>query len=242
MSLGPASYALGTIAGALSTLSPCVLPLIPVVVASAVGAHRRGPWALALGLTLSFAILGTFLAFAAGSLGLSTRVFQVVAAVLLGVFGLLLLSGSLQQRYAAAASGLGNAGHGLLDRIQPEGLSGQFLVGLVLGVIWSPCVGPTLGAAIGLASQGRDLGSIALLMALFGVGASVPLLVLGLLSRAALGRIRNGLLRGGRVGKAVLGVFLLATAVSMLSGADQRIESWLVDHSPAWLTHLTTQY
>lgn len=74
------------------------------------------------------------------------------------------------------------------------------------------------------------------------VGTGVPLLVLGLLSRATLRRNRNGLLRGARVGKAVPGVFLLVTAVSMLSGADQRIESWLVDHSPAWLTHLTTRY
>ena len=98
MSLGPGSYALGLVAGSLSTLSPCVLPLIPVVVAAAVSAHRRGPLALALGLTLSFAVVGTFAAYAAGSLGLSPRLFRVVAAAILVVFGVLLLSSALQRR------------------------------------------------------------------------------------------------------------------------------------------------
>ena len=65
-----------------------------------------------------------------------------------------------------------------------SGLAGQFAVGLLLGAVWSPCVGPTLGAASLLASQGKDLPQVALTMVVFGIGAAVPLILLGLLSRA----------------------------------------------------------
>ncbi len=67
MEFGPGTYGLGILAGLLSTLSPCVLPLIPITVGSAVSAHRRGPLALAAGLTLSFALMGTLIAYAGTS-------------------------------------------------------------------------------------------------------------------------------------------------------------------------------
>ena len=242
MVFGPGTYALGLLAGVLSTLSPCVLPLIPVVVGSAVAAHRRGPLALAAGLILSFALMGTVITYAGTSIGLDPETLRKAGAVLLGVFGLLLLSSALQRRYAAATSGVSSAGQNFLARLPIEGLPGQLGVGLVLGVIWSPCVGPTLGAAIGLASQGRDLGPISLLMFLFGVGAAAPLLILGLLGHSYLSRIKTSLLRVGQRGKAVLGALFLLLAISIVSGADRPLESWLVDHSPAWLTNLATRF
>ena len=70
MTFGPATFGAGLLAGALSTLSPCVLPLIPIVIGTASTAHRYGPLALAGGLSLSFAVLGTVLAYAGTALGL----------------------------------------------------------------------------------------------------------------------------------------------------------------------------
>jgi cytochrome c biogenesis protein CcdA len=112
----------------------------------------------------------------------------------------------------------------------------------VLGVIWSPCVGPTLGAATTLASQGKDLAQIALLMALFGLGAGTPLVLLGSLSRSAVTRWRGRLMAAGQGGKWLLGVLMLAIGITILSGWDKRFEAWAVDASPAWLTNLTTRY
>ena len=82
-----------------------------------------------------------------------------------------------------------------------SGLGGQFGVGLLLGILWSPCVGPTLGAASLLAAHGRDLGSVALTMLAFGIGTALPLLLLGILSRDALSRWRNRMLSAGKGGK-----------------------------------------
>ena len=152
------------------------------------------------------------------------------------------MSGSLQQRFAAATSGLGDAGNQLLARMQLDGLWGQFAIGLVLGVVWSPCVGPTLGAAIVLASQGSHLPQVALLMGVFGIGAALPIVALAYASRSAMAKMRGQLLQAGKTGKLLLGAVMIALAALILSGADRPLESWLVEHSPAWLTALTTRF
>jgi cytochrome c-type biogenesis protein len=239
--LGAASYGLGFAAGALSTLSPCVLPVVPIIMGSAAGTHPRGPLALAAGLAISYAVFGSALAWATSALGFESAIFRTFGAVLLAVLGILLLSSSLQARVAAATAGMGDAGQRLLERMRLDGLGGQFAIGLVLGIVWTPCVGPTLGAAVALASQGGSLPQAATVMASFGLGAVVPLLAIAYGSRAALARRRSLMLRGGQLGKTLLGIVLLAVAALVLAGADKSVETWLVDRSPEWLTRLTTR-
>ncbi|EML5470869.1 cytochrome c biogenesis protein CcdA [Pseudomonas aeruginosa] len=242
MTLGIGSYGFGLLAGLLSTLSPCVLPIVPILLGSATNAHRHAPLALAAGLALSYAVVGSALAWAGASLGIDTAIFRSVGAALLGLLGIVLMSSALQQRFASLTSGIGNAGNNLLARIQLDGLAGQFAVGLVLGVVWSPCVGPTLGAAIVLASQGTNLAQVGLVMAEFGIGAALPLVALAYLSRGAMGRMRSQLMQAGKTGKVLLGAVMVVLAVLILTGADKPMETWLVEHSPAWLTQLTTRF
>jgi cytochrome c biogenesis protein CcdA len=242
MDFGLLRYGLGFSAGLLSTLSPCVLPILPVLIGSALSAHRRAPFALALGLALSYAIIGTLLARAGAAIPLSGEWAHRFVAGLLAVFGLLLLSAPLARSFSQASAGLADIGNRLSDRWHLDGLLGQFVIGLLLGIVWSPCVGPTLGAAIVLAGQGNQLAQSALLMALFGLGAALPIPLLALLSRAMIQRRRHALLRIGQSGKQWLGVGLLAAALLILSGADHLLESWLLDHSPLWLTTLTTRF
>ncbi len=242
MDFGLASYGFGFLAGLLSTLSPCVLPIIPILLGSAANAHPRAPLALAGGLALSYAIVGTALAWAGSALAVDASVFRTTAAVILGLLGLVLMSGSLQQRFATATSGIGDAGNNLIDRMHLDGLWGQFAIGLVLGMVWSPCVGPTLGAAVLLASQGSHLPQVASLMGIFGVGAALPIVILALVSRTAMMRIRGKLMQAGKAGKVALGAIMVALAALIITGADKPMESWLVDQSPAWLTNLTTRF
>src|ERR1700722_18582329 len=132
MDFGPATYGLGLIAGALSTLSPCVLPLLPVLIASAVNAHRWGVIALAIGLALSFMIVGIFLATVGASLGLDPDTFRTIGAVILALFGLILLVPNRQELFAQATSLFSNSGTQLLARMTVGGLPGQLCVGLLL--------------------------------------------------------------------------------------------------------------
>ncbi len=242
MEFGLGSYGFGLIAGLLSTLSPCVLPILPILLGSATAAHSRAPLALAGGLALSYAVIGTLIAWLGGAIGLDTTIFRTIGAVILGVLGLVLMSTSLQQRFATATSGIGDAGNNLISTLNLNGLRGQFVIGLALGVVWSPCVGPTLGAAIVLASQGAHLPQVALLMGVFGLGAALPVIVLAYLSRAAMLKVRGQLMQAGKTGKTILGLVMVSIAIMILTGADKPLEAWLVQISPDWLTDLTTRF
>ena len=152
------------------------------------------------------------------------------------------MSTSLHQRFATATSGIGNAGNRLLSPVALDGLWGQFAIGLVLGVVWTPCVGPTLGAAVLLASRGSDLPQVSLLMGVFGLAAALPVVALAYVSRAAMMKMPGRLMQAGKTGKVILGVLMIAVAVMIVSGLDQSLHGWLVNQSPAWLTHLTTRF
>jgi cytochrome c-type biogenesis protein len=237
-----AALALAALAGVLSVLSPCVLPLLPIVLGAAAAEDRWAPAALALGVALSFTVLGLFVATIGFSLGLDATLFRTIAAVLLLAIGLVLVVQPLQVRLAAAASPLSNSVEETFGRFSTRGSQGQFLLGLLLGAVWAPCVGPTLGAASVLAARGENLGQVAATMAVFGAGAALPLLLMGLMSREAMIRWRGRLMQAGSGGKAFLGGLLIAVALLILTGLDKRIEAALVAASPAWLTELTTRY
>lgn len=232
---------LAFLAGILSVLSPCVLPLLPLVLGAAASEHRLGPAALAAGLALSFVIIGLFVATVGFAIGLDAGIFRTGAAIMLILIGLVLMVPAAQTRLAVAAGPVSNWTESRFGGFSTAGLLGQFGVGMLLGAVWSPCVGPTLGAASLLASQGRDLGVVALTMLLFGLGAALPLLLLGTLSREVLMRWRDRMMGLGKGLKAALGLILVATGLMIASGYDKAAETALVNASPAWLTNLTTR-
>jgi cytochrome c biogenesis protein CcdA len=242
MNFGPATYGLGLLAGTLSTLSPCVLPLVPVLVGAAINAHRWGAVALGIGLALSFTVVGIFLATLGVALGLDPETFRIASAVILAGFGVILLVPKLQDLFARATGMLSNSGNQLLARMTLDSLAGQFFVGILLGVVWSPCVGPTLGAATTLASQGKNLGQIGLLMLIFGIGAAAPLILLGFLSRASMVKVRGRLLSVGKYGKQVFGFVMVVLGVLIATGVDKSLEAWILDRTPDWLTAVTTKF
>jgi len=165
-----------------------------------------------------------------------------VAGILLIAVGIVLLTPRLQAQFALAAGPVGNWTEHRFRGFSTAGLGGQFAVGLLLGAIWSPCVGPTLGAASVLASQQTHLGAVAVTMLAFGIGAALPLVLLGLLSREAMLRWRERLLAAGQRGKLVMGAVLAATGLLIVTGADKAIETALVEASPVWLNELTTRF
>ena len=235
-------FGLAFLAGVLSTLSPCVLPLLPIVLGAAASEHRYGPAALATGVALSFTAIGLFVATIGFGIGLDGDVFRIAAAILMITIGLVLAAPPLQVRLAAAGGPLSNWTEQRFGGFSTGGLSGQFGVGLLLGAVWSPCVGPTLGAASVLAAQGKELTSVALTMAVFGVGAALPLLLLGMASRQAMARWRDRMLKAGKGLKMGLGVLLIAIGLMIVSGLDKKVETGLVNAMPEWLTDITTKF
>jgi cytochrome c-type biogenesis protein len=233
---------LAFLAGVLSILSPCVLPLLPIILGTAQSEHRFGPVALAAGLAVSFTAIGLFVATIGFAIGLDTDVFRAISAVLLIAVGTVLLVPRLQEQFAVAASPAGSWVDDHFGGFSTTSLWGQFGLGVLLGAVWAPCVGPTLGAASLLAAKGENLGQVAVTMLVFGIGAALPLMLLGFVSREAMMRWRGRLMEAGKGGKMLLGVLLVAVGLLIASGADKRLEAFLVDASPDWLTNLTTRY
>jgi cytochrome c biogenesis protein CcdA len=212
------------------------------VIGSAVAKHKFGPQALAIGFSLSFVVVGLFLATAGFALGVDAGAFRTATAVVLILVGGVLLAPRMQDRFALAAGPLSNWTESRYGGISTEGLGGQFALGVLLGAIWIPCVGPTLGAASLLAAQGKSLGQVALTMVIFGLGAALPLMLLGWVSREAFARWRGRLLSAGGAGKVVMGAVLVVTGLLIVTGYDKTIEAVLVDTSPEWLTRLITRF
>lgn len=233
---------LAFVAGLLSTLSPCVLPLLPLVLGAAAAERRYAPALLALGVAMSFVAIGLFLATVGFAIGLDGDWLRVVAAALLIGLGVIMLAPELQARFAAAGGPFSDRLSAAFGAGAQGGMLGQFGVGLLLGAVWSPCVGPTLGAASVLAARGEDLGAVATTMAGFGLGAAAPLMLLGALSRQAMARWRDRLLTFGKQAKQALGASLVLIGALIVTGYDKILETALVTASPEWLTQLTTRF
>jgi len=226
------------VAGVLSTLSPCVLPILPIIISSALQHSRKGLLALIMGISLSFAVTGSLISFAAISWDFDITIIKTLSASLLLIFGLIILIDPLNQKFTQVTSKLMSRGNSKVATYEANGVRGQFILGLLLGFVWTPCVGPTLGAAISLAIEGDSLAYVFSIMLVFGLGAGLPLLALGSLSgkiinREKLGQYVNSI-------KKVLGVFLVLIALTILLGYDRHLETLLVELMPDWLTDLTT--
>jgi cytochrome c-type biogenesis protein len=238
MGLEATAVPLAFLAGVVGVLSPCVWPLVPVVMSSASMSGKSGPYWLAGGMSLSFAVAGTGLTFLLVQAGIDPEFFRHVAAMLLIVAAAFLLVPVLKDWASRALSGgLGRLGLGGAVAGDPGSLSsvGQFGTGVLLGVVWLPCVGPTLGAAIALASMGQSMPMAFVVMLAYGVGTAGVLLGAGLASESALRRWRGGGLRGGAWGTRVLGGTLLAFGFAVLLGLDKWVETQAVRLLPSWV-------
>jgi len=197
--------------------------------------------ALAAGLSSSFAGAGIAIASVGFSIGVDQSTLRLVVAAVLAGMGAVLLVPALQGRFVAIATPVASRGQMLLDRLQPSGLGGQFALGALLGVIWSPCSGPTLGAAVGLAAQGDSIATAAATMISFGFGAATPILALAYGSRQAIFARRDWLARVSRIGKPLMGAAFVGIGAFVLTGLDKIVEAFLTRAMPDWLVTVTTR-
>jgi cytochrome c-type biogenesis protein len=227
-------------AGVLTILSPCVIPLVPIVLGSAAQRHRFGPLALAIGLVASFTLAGFLIATIGSSIGLDGETVRKVSAVLLLLVGLALLvprvQASLEHVMGPIASWAGER----QARLERFGLIGQAGIGVLLGLVWSPCVGPTLGAATVLAAQGKNLGEVAFVMLAFALGIATVLLVMAMATQKLMSRWRAGLMSASTRGRRVLGALMLLVGVLIITGTDRSLEASVIGVLPDWVTNLTT--
>jgi len=224
----------GYIAGLLTLINPCVLPVLPIVLASAMQAGRYGPVAIAAGMCLSFVTLGMLIATSGHLIGLNDQLMAQIGAVMMMAFGLLLVVPKFNMAFATATASISASADDSFSSMPTTSLQSQFTGGLLLGAIWSPCVGPTLGGAISLASQGANLGWAFLIMLSFALGVSTVIIALGYGTQEAIRR-RQGNMRGlAEKAKPIMGITFILVGLMIFFKIHHVIEAWLVMVLPDW--------
>lgn len=235
------------LAGTLTTLSPCVLPVLPLVLATSLKAGKRGPILFALGLLITFVATTWLLSRVGTVIGLDQSGLRMFSGIALIISAIWLVSERVQAGLSKCMNPLINAAAQASTKIESsksKHSSGvkELILGALTGVIWTPCSGPSLGIAIGLAAERENPAQAAALLGLFGVGAVVPLLVIAYGSQTLLRRRPQVDVAFAKTMKYVLGVLILAVGIGIMSGLDKSIEAFLVGISPDWLTDLTTRF
>jgi cytochrome c-type biogenesis protein len=227
------------LAGLLTLINPCVLPVIPIALASATSANRFGPIALAAGMSLTFTLLGVATASFGPAIGLTPEAVSMAGAVMMVLFGLVLLVPQASAAFATATAGLANSANRRFADVDDGGLRGQFLGGMLLGAVWSPCIGPTLGGAISLASQGASLPCAASIMFVFSLGVSTIFIALAYGARETLRARMDSLRAGAAWSKPMMGAVFVAVGLMLFFQLNHVIEQILLDAMPIWLQDLS---
>lgn len=231
---------LSLLAGSLTTLSPCVFPILPLVVGGAVQGNRLAPVAMGVGMATSFALIGILLGALGPALGIDSEHVRVFGAWLLIAFGLVMLVPFLNQRFTQWMLPIASGANAASARLDGGSLGGALLLGGVLGLVWSPCSGPLLASALTLvASEGGALRG-GIILGLFGLGAAIPLVAVAYASRRGFTAARGWVMARIDGIKKAFGVLILLTGIAILSGGDKWLEARLVELMPeAWVRATT---
>jgi cytochrome c biogenesis protein CcdA/thiol-disulfide isomerase/thioredoxin len=214
------------LSGALSVLTPCVLPLLPAILATSTGTGRRRPFGIVIGLVGSFTIALLVFAYLVRALDIPTDTLRWISAIILVAFGAVLLVPRLEQLFERGA--------GVLSRFAPtggrssgDGFGSGLLAGAGLGLVWAPCVGPILGGVAVASSTSTTNGEQVARALAFALGMSIPLLAIVFGGQRAGNALRSRI--NPKVVQRVAGVVMVLTGVFVVSGLDTKTNNFLAD-------------
>lgn len=216
---------LAFLGGVLTVFSPCVLPILPIIVGRSLQSHRYGPIAIVLGLISSFSVAGSVLGIAASWLTQIAIGLRTVAIGALLVVGLSAIFPSLSYRFFS------------YFRIQPKesqakGLMSEFWLGTQLGLLWTPCAGPVLASILILSAVQQQIINSLVLLWVYGCGAAIPLLIIAYGGRHLSHQLLS-LRSHSRMLQQVGGIMIVSTAIMILLGWDIQVQLWLAPFFPA---------
>lgn len=227
---------LSLFAGSLTTLSPCVFPLLPLVLGSALQGNRVAPVAMGIGMMASFAGIGMLLGALGPSLGIDSDTVRTGGASMLIAFALVMLIPALGERFTRWMLPIASSANLASAKLDGGSLTGAFLLGGVLGLVWSPCSGPLLGSALTLVASEGGVARGGLVLGIFGLGAAVPLVAVAYASRKGFVRVRDWVLKRIEQVRWVFALLLGAMGIAILTGADKWLEARVVQFLPdAWI-------
>ncbi|MFZ3017191.1 MAG: cytochrome c biogenesis protein DipZ [Gallionella sp.] len=199
-------------------VSPCILPVLPLVLATSVDGGRRRPYGIIIGFVLAFSLFAMAARELVSLLGLDLDIVKDASLVLLALFGLVLLSEKLSEKFSALTQGAANLGNDLAST-KGEGLLSGILIGALIGLVWTPCAGPILAAVlVQVIRQETDLAGNLIILS-FGIGAGIPMLIIALTGRKLMSKL-GFFTRHAEAVRKGFGVLILLAVAYIASGAN----------------------
>ncbi len=219
---------LALMAGMLTIAAPCILPMLPILLGASIGQTSRArPALIALGFTLAFSACALAFGLFSQSLGLSQQSVRDTAVGLLLLFGIVMVWKRPFDWLMQRLSGVINVAHAVGQRA-PPGKMGGLVLGMTLGVVWTPCAGPVLGAILTLVAAEQELGRAAALLLTYSAGAGIPMLLIGYGGQHLSTRVRLLVPYAQRL-QQLFGLLIIMTAAAMYFQYDAIITLWLSD-------------
>lgn len=211
------------LAGIVTILSPCILPILPIVLSGTVSGDKKRPYGIILGFILSFTFFTLFLATIVKLTGVPTGTLRIIAGVILLMFGLSLILPSFQTFIEKLFSKLSAFG----PKANPHaGFWGGFVIGLTIGIVWTPCVGPILASVIALAATSQITAVTFLITLTYSIGTAVPMFIIMYGGRNLLKKA-PGLLNNTTIIQKAFGVLMIFFALAIFTNLDLQIEAYL---------------
>jgi cytochrome c biogenesis protein CcdA len=229
------TLALAFVAGVITVLSPCVLPLLPLILATATQEGKARPIGVILGFIAAFSVATLALSYLVRSLGIPPDINRTLSAIVLFVLGLVLVVPGLNLQFERA---MGSLAGRVPATAGGNGFGGGLAVGLGLGLAWSPCVGPIMASVITLAlNQAVGPGAIGVTLA-FSLGTALPMAAVLVGGRRLVQRL-DWVQRNAETIQRVFGVVMLLTAAAIWLGWDRQVQVLLLEWFPGWEGALT---
>lgn len=236
----PITFLLLFLAGMLITLSPCILPVLPLVVSSGLQQDKYAPIKTGLGLATGFAILGVIFSALAASFDIPLSAGKYIFGTILLLAGIALTLPSAGAKSSALLEPLSNFMSKLSQKFENK-RGGSFMLGFALGGIWSPCAGPLLAAAFALTATTATILASGIQMFIFGLGAAVPLIAVAYLLRGGARKMLPNIAGKAEKIRFIMGILLIIVAVIVLTGLDAQLVGVATQYLPeTWLNLITT--
>lgn len=223
------------LAGIVTILSPCILPILPVVLVGSVGGGKSRPLGVITGFMLGFTFFTLILANLVNTIGIPVDSIRNISVIIVFFFGVSLLIPQLQILLERFFS---NFSKNLSFKRTGNGFWSGIIIGLSLGFIWLPCVGPILASIITLALTGSVTGTVFLITLAYSLGTAIPLLAITYGGRQLLQKAPWLLAKSSLIQK-LFGVFMMLTAIGIFFNLDRRFQAFILDSFPEYSTTIT---